>query len=55
MTIEAEECNIRMFKKGIKPVWECPENMHGGKWVRAIAYCFSTHSKNLNLQWVDPK
>eukprot|EP00299_Pterocystis_sp_00344_P005720 c1745_g1_i2.p1 GENE.c1745_g1_i2~~c1745_g1_i2.p1 ORF type:complete len:191 (-),score=37.14 c1745_g1_i2:85-657(-) len=28
-----DECNIRMFKSGIKPVWECPENIDGGKWL----------------------
>ena len=28
-----ENCNLRLFQKGIKPVWEDPANKNGGKWV----------------------
>eukprot|EP01147_Barroeca_monosierra_P002603 gene2603-8097_t len=26
-------CNLHLFKKGIKPAWEDPQNENGGKWV----------------------
>jgi len=29
----AEGSNFRLFKAGIKPLWEDPANKHGGKWV----------------------
>ncbi|KNC52032.1 Eif4e2 protein [Thecamonas trahens ATCC 50062] len=26
-------CNLRMFKAGIKPLWEDPRNVNGGRWL----------------------
>ena len=28
-----DHCNLRVFKRGIKPLWEDPMNKTGGKWV----------------------
>eukprot|EP00756_Hemistasia_phaeocysticola_P016544 Hpha_TRINITY_DN15482_c6_g1::TRINITY_DN15482_c6_g1_i1::g.172713::m.172713 len=28
-----DHCNLRVFKKGIKPLWEDDHNKEGGKWV----------------------
>jgi hypothetical protein len=28
--------NLRLFKKGIRPTWEDPKNVQGGKWVPFI-------------------
>eukprot|EP01062_Namystynia_karyoxenos_P006742 TRINITY_DN1235_c1_g1_i3.p1 TRINITY_DN1235_c1_g1~~TRINITY_DN1235_c1_g1_i3.p1 ORF type:complete len:802 (+),score=275.50 TRINITY_DN1235_c1_g1_i3:143-2407(+) len=28
-----DHCNLRVFRKGIKPLWEDPHNRDGGKWV----------------------
>jgi translation initiation factor 4E len=28
-----EGTNLRLFKGGIKPMWEDPSNEKGGKWV----------------------
>ena len=25
--------NLRLFKKGVQPIWEDPSNINGGKWV----------------------
>lgn len=32
----ADYSNLRMFKKGVRPLWEDPANMDGGKWVLII-------------------
>eukprot|EP00300_Choanocystis_sp_HF-7_P027442 c32551_g1_i1.p1 GENE.c32551_g1_i1~~c32551_g1_i1.p1 ORF type:complete len:792 (+),score=109.86 c32551_g1_i1:103-2478(+) len=29
-------CNLRMFKRGIKPLWEDPANVNGGRYVVSI-------------------
>ena len=26
-------CNLRIFRKGVKPLWDDPKNINGGKWV----------------------
>lgn len=26
-------CNLHIFKHGIKPIWEDPQNKNGGKWT----------------------
>lgn len=32
-TLRSRSVNFRLFRSGIKPVFEAPENIHGGKWV----------------------
>jgi len=32
-----ENTNLRLFKQGIKPSWEDPLNVNGGKWVFYVA------------------
>jgi len=27
------DSNLRLFKRGIKPMWEDASNIHGGRWV----------------------
>eukprot|EP01061_Rhynchopus_euleeides_P036260 TRINITY_DN6112_c0_g1_i3.p1 TRINITY_DN6112_c0_g1~~TRINITY_DN6112_c0_g1_i3.p1 ORF type:complete len:470 (+),score=170.00 TRINITY_DN6112_c0_g1_i3:273-1682(+) len=40
-----DHCNLRVFKKGIKPLWEDKMNKKGGKWVvRGVP---KTHRKKL--------
>eukprot|EP01102_Stenamoeba_stenopodia_P009739 TRINITY_DN2886_c0_g1_i1.p1 TRINITY_DN2886_c0_g1~~TRINITY_DN2886_c0_g1_i1.p1 ORF type:complete len:671 (+),score=136.06 TRINITY_DN2886_c0_g1_i1:291-2303(+) len=33
----AENTNLRLFKHGIRPSWEDPANVHGGKWIFYVA------------------
>ena len=28
--------NVRVFRKGLSPMWEAPENVDGGKWMLAF-------------------
>jgi translation initiation factor 4E len=37
--------NLRIFKRGIKPMWEVAANRNGGKWT------IYTHSYQTNKQW----
>jgi len=30
------QCNYHIFKQGIQPMWEDPQNEHGGKWIFTI-------------------
>ncbi|CAJ0579974.1 unnamed protein product, partial [Mesorhabditis spiculigera] len=29
----ASTCDYNFFKEGIQPMWEVPENLHGGRWL----------------------
>eukprot|EP00457_Paulinella_chromatophora_P009902 gb/GEZN01009984.1/.p1 GENE.gb/GEZN01009984.1/~~gb/GEZN01009984.1/.p1 ORF type:complete len:267 (+),score=61.52 gb/GEZN01009984.1/:51-851(+) len=35
--LSPEKFNVRVFKAGIKPMWEDPKNRNGGKWVWSCA------------------
>eukprot|EP00009_Paramoeba_aestuarina_P003434 CAMPEP_0201521772 /NCGR_PEP_ID=MMETSP0161_2-20130828/16159_1 /ASSEMBLY_ACC=CAM_ASM_000251 /TAXON_ID=180227 /ORGANISM="Neoparamoeba aestuarina, Strain SoJaBio B1-5/56/2" /LENGTH=278 /DNA_ID=CAMNT_0047920473 /DNA_START=20 /DNA_END=856 /DNA_ORIENTATION=- len=41
------KANYHLFKKGIKPMWEDPENAHGGKWTMEI----QNNKELLDLFW----
>jgi hypothetical protein len=45
-TLRNRSVNFRFFRSGIKPVFEAPENIHGGKWVIT---CPPSETKNLWL------
>lgn len=40
-----------LFKDGIKPMWEDPQNVRGGRWV----YCVDKHSRSTKLDelWLE--
>jgi hypothetical protein len=31
---DTDTINVQLFKVGVQPLWEAPENVNGGKWVR---------------------
>ncbi|KHJ86053.1 eukaryotic initiation factor 4E [Oesophagostomum dentatum] len=36
-------CDYNVFKDGIQPMWEVPENLKGGRWLITVSksfYCF---------------
>lgn len=45
----ASDCNYELFKHGIKPVWEDPRNIKGGRCV--LTYPRTTHDETMK-QWV---
>jgi len=44
-----EKCNYHMFKEGIMPAWEDPQNAHGGKWVIELK---TTEKQELDTIWL---
>jgi len=44
-----EKCNYHMFKEGIMPAWEDPQNAHGGKWVVELK---TTEKTELDTIWL---
>lgn len=36
--------DLHLFKLGIKPMWEDPANVNGGKWVCNQLLCLMTHT-----------
>lgn len=44
-----DKCNYHMFKEGIMPAWEDPQNAHGGKWVVELK---PTEKAELDTVWL---
>jgi translation initiation factor 4E len=42
--------NYHLFKRGIKPMWEDPENELGGKWV--IQFPRNKTGEDINTLWL---
>ncbi|KNC86647.1 hypothetical protein SARC_01226 [Sphaeroforma arctica JP610] len=44
--------NFHFFKEGVKPMWEDPENLHGGKWIISTPVQ-SGKDGVLDRMWID--
>jgi len=44
-------CDYSLFKKGIKPMWEDPKNMNGGRWL--VSLDKNLRSLQLDNFWVE--
>jgi translation initiation factor 4E len=42
--------NYHLFKEGVQPMWEDPQNAKGGKWVTQVA---KAKKKELDSYWLN--
>ncbi|XP_016987314.1 eukaryotic translation initiation factor 4E1 [Drosophila rhopaloa] len=43
-------CDYMLFKKGIRPMWEDPSNIKGGRWLNVVD---NTSKADLDIIWLD--
>ncbi|KAI8908702.1 translation initiation factor eIF 4e-like domain-containing protein, partial [Powellomyces hirtus] len=43
-------CNYHLFKEGVRPAWEDPANVNGGKWVTVLP---KTRRAELDRMWME--